>query len=164
MAQETNASWQPPRQNYNHLPLWTFLTWRIPSAVKSCRGISLPFISISFSSQLSSLIRNYTSLSGLQAFAPTTIGTLGNGSIPLEVLIDLRCESNDFERLVPQTEAIFHYDKFNRLRLRNNITSIATRTTAQSPTGINDSHLQDQTVGTSFVRFAPASYSTPIRI
>ncbi|KDR83645.1 hypothetical protein GALMADRAFT_235956 [Galerina marginata CBS 339.88] len=90
--------------------------------------------------------RNYTSLSGLQAFAPTNVGT-SNGSVPLEVLIDLRCESDAFERLVPQTEATFHYDKFNRLRLRNNITSIVSKasTDTQNSSSVSDSHLQDQT-------------------
>lgn len=92
--------------------------------------------------------RNYTSLSGLQAFAPTNVRspTGADGSVPLEVLIDLRCESDAFELLVPQTEAIFHYDKFNRLRLRNNITSTTTRPSAQNSTPPTDSHLQDQTV------------------
>lgn len=47
--------------------------------------------------------------------------------MPLEVLIDLRCGSNYFDRLVPQTDATFHYDKFNRLRLRNEVTSALTR-------------------------------------
>ncbi|KAF8974465.1 golgi-body localization protein domain-containing protein [Flammula alnicola] len=90
--------------------------------------------------------RNYTSLSGLQTFAPTNALSTSNGSVPLEVLIDLRCESDAFERLVPQTEAIFHYDKFNRLRLRNNTTSIVTKaSTTQNSAAISDSHLQDQT-------------------
>jgi hypothetical protein len=65
--------------------------------------------------------------------------------VPLEVLIDLRCESNDFDRLVPQTDATFHYDKFNRLRLHNNVTS------AMLPPSKSDArdHLQDQTVSKS---------------
>ena len=67
-----------------------------------------------------------------------------NGSVPLEVLLDLRCESDAFELLVPQTEATFHYDKFNRLRLRNNISAIKVK--AQSSTDSIDSHLQDETV------------------
>ncbi|KAF9008973.1 golgi-body localization protein domain-containing protein [Cyathus striatus] len=87
--------------------------------------------------------RNYSSVSGLQTFATTRLQTLGNGHVPLEVLIDLRCESCDFERLVPQTDAKFHYDKFNRLRLRNNVTSVATRVSTDKPLAAN--HLQDQT-------------------
>lgn len=34
------------------------------------------------------------------------------------MLVDYRCECNDFDRLVPQTQATFHYDKFNRNRPR----------------------------------------------
>jgi hypothetical protein len=90
--------------------------------------------------------RNYTSVSGLQTFAPTNLSTTSDGPVPLEVLIDLRCESHAFERLVPQTEATFHYDKFNRLRLRNNVTSITTKSSNQNSTPEYNSHLQDQTV------------------
>ena len=62
-------------------------------------------------------------------------------------MIDLRCESHAFERLVPQTEATFHYDKFNRLRLRNNVTSITSKSSSnQNSTPETNSHLQDQTV------------------
>ncbi|KAF8812536.1 hypothetical protein BYT27DRAFT_7182979 [Phlegmacium glaucopus] len=89
--------------------------------------------------------RNYTSISGLQAFAPTNLSAASDGPIPLEVLIDLRCESEAFERLVPQTDATFHYDKFNRLRLRNNITSTTTKSSNQNSATENNSHLQDQT-------------------
>jgi hypothetical protein len=45
--------------------------------------------------------------------------------LPLEVFLDFRCESRDFDRLVPQTNATFRYDKFNRLRLRNDATTVA---------------------------------------
>lgn len=45
--------------------------------------------------------------------------------LPLEVFLDLRCESRDFDRLVPQTNATLRYDKFNRLRLRNDVTTVA---------------------------------------
>lgn len=45
--------------------------------------------------------------------------------LPLEVFIDFRCESRDFDRLVPQTNATLRYDKFNRLRLRNDVTTVA---------------------------------------
>ncbi|KAG6911191.1 hypothetical protein DXG01_003058 [Tephrocybe rancida] len=67
-----------------------------------------------------------------------------NAYVPLEVLIDLRCENAAFDQLVPQTDAIFHYDKFNRLRLRNNITSV-TRGSSESDISTRDSHLQDET-------------------
>lgn len=83
-------------------------------------------------------------LSGLQVYSPLHPQALGNSSIPLEVLIDLRCESAQFERLVPQTDATFHYDKFNRLRLRNTVTTAAAKVcTDQSQA---DSHLRSQTV------------------
>lgn len=87
--------------------------------------------------------RNYTTLSGLQSFSPTHT-ELGSAIVPLEVLIDLRCESSRFERIVPQTDATFHYDKFNRLRLRNQVTSIATRVSTESTATANN-HLQAQT-------------------
>lgn len=102
--------------------------------------------SLGSSSNGSMYNRNYTSLSGLQTFAPTNLSAASDGPVPLEVLIDLRCESQAFERLVPQTEATFHYDKFNRLRLRNNVTSIATKSSNQNSTTENNNHLQDQTV------------------
>ncbi len=77
--------------------------------------------------------------------------TSSDGSVPLEVLIDLRCESKAFERLVPQTEAIFHYDKFNQLRLPNHLTTIKTKASAQSSTDSIDSHLQDEMVRISSI-------------
>ncbi|PPQ99072.1 hypothetical protein CVT24_003632 [Panaeolus cyanescens] len=89
--------------------------------------------------------RNYASLSGLQIFAPTHVAASLDGSVPLEVLIDLRCESRSFERLVPQAEATFHYDKFNRLRLRNNLTSGTARASDHSSGSNEDTHLRDQT-------------------
>ncbi|GLB33910.1 putative RNA pol II promoter Fmp27 protein [Lyophyllum shimeji] len=88
--------------------------------------------------------RSLTSLSGLQTFAPAEMIAAENLYVPLEVLLDLRCESTAFDQLVPQTNATFLYDKFNRLRLRNNITS-ATRSSTDRSTTIGDSHLQDQT-------------------
>ncbi|RDB22829.1 hypothetical protein Hypma_010076 [Hypsizygus marmoreus] len=88
--------------------------------------------------------RSYTSVSGLQTFAPASITASDDLYVPLEVLMDLRCESNDFDRLVPQTDATFRYDKFNRLRLRNNITSV-TRTSEDKAVLASDRHLQDQT-------------------
>ncbi|KAF8663414.1 hypothetical protein AX16_000986 [Volvariella volvacea WC 439] len=88
--------------------------------------------------------RNYASVSGLQVFAPTTSQS-ANGCLPLEVLIDYRCESNDFDRLVPQTEAAFHYDKFNRLRLRNLATSTRTPVSVGSLSNMGCDHLSNQT-------------------
>ncbi|KAK7060550.1 Protein SABRE [Paramarasmius palmivorus] len=88
--------------------------------------------------------RTYAILSGMQTFAPAAASTFEDLYVPLEVLIDLRCESEEFERLVPQTDATFHYDKFNRLRLRNNVTSVARRST-DSRGIVGTNHLQDQT-------------------
>lgn len=73
-----------------------------------------------------------------------------DGSVPLEVLIDLRCESKAFERLVPQTAATFHYDKFNRLRLNNNIAANRTKSSSRGSIDSIDSHLQDETVRCMF--------------
>ena len=93
--------------------------------------------------------RSYASLSGLQMFSPVDKDQVGDGCVPLEVLIDLRCESRLFDRIVPQTDAVFQYDKFNRLRLRNNVTSVARRST-DSRGIVGTNHLQDQTVLPSF--------------
>ncbi|KAG6857080.1 hypothetical protein H0H87_009641 [Tephrocybe sp. NHM501043] len=88
--------------------------------------------------------RSHASVSGLQTFAPTSLAIKDGSCVPLEVLIDMRCENAAFDQLVPQTDAIFHYDKFNRLRLRNNVTSV-TRGSCESDTSAQDSHLQDET-------------------
>ncbi|KAG9218974.1 hypothetical protein CCMSSC00406_0001384 [Pleurotus cornucopiae] len=87
--------------------------------------------------------RSYGAVSGLQTFAPVAGLHHNDGCVPLEVLVDVRCESDEFDRIVPQTDATFHYDKFNRLRLRNNVTSI-TRTNNKDATLIID-HLHNQT-------------------
>ncbi|KIP10738.1 hypothetical protein PHLGIDRAFT_22173 [Phlebiopsis gigantea 11061_1 CR5-6] len=71
--------------------------------------------------------RNFASITGLQAFSPSALNTSGQGVVPLEVLIDLKCGTNFFDRLVPQTDATLQYDKFNRLRLQNNVNSMARR-------------------------------------
>ncbi|KAH8105900.1 golgi-body localization protein domain-containing protein [Cristinia sonorae] len=71
------------------------------------------------------MTRNFASITGLQSFSPSAANTSGEGCVPLEVLVDLRCDNSLFNRLVPQTNASLHYDKFNRLRLRNNVTSAA---------------------------------------
>ncbi|KAG5639269.1 hypothetical protein H0H81_004930 [Sphagnurus paluster] len=88
--------------------------------------------------------RSHMALSGLQTFSPVDLVNAEDISVPLEVLIDLRCESNAFDQLVPQTDATFHYDKFNRLRLRNNITC-ATRPSTDKSDLAPDNHLHDQT-------------------
>ncbi|XP_006460255.1 hypothetical protein AGABI2DRAFT_117215 [Agaricus bisporus var. bisporus H97] len=89
--------------------------------------------------------RNYTSLSGFQIFCPNHAAVSSTRlQVPLEVLIDRRCESDEFERLVPQTDATFHYDKFNRLRLRNEVTSVVGPSLDTTPS-ISRTHLQDQT-------------------
>ncbi|KAG8713591.1 hypothetical protein FRC11_011684, partial [Ceratobasidium sp. 423] len=89
--------------------------------------------------------RNYGSLNGLQIFSPSRARDQSVNStpyeVPLEVLLDRRCESNDFDRLVPQTDATLQYDKFNRLRLRNKVTSATEISTEESD--INN-HLQAQ--------------------
>ncbi|KAF8681124.1 RNA pol II promoter Fmp27 protein domain [Rhizoctonia solani] len=89
--------------------------------------------------------RNYGSLKGLQIFSPSHDRDRSVNAtpyeVPLEVLLDRRCESSDFDRLVPQTDATLQYDKFNRLRLRNKVTS-ATNATAED-SDINN-HLQAQ--------------------
>ncbi|KAI5893473.1 uncharacterized protein SCHCODRAFT_02747457 [Schizophyllum commune H4-8] len=89
--------------------------------------------------------RSYASLSGLQMFSPVDKDQVGDGCVPLEVLIDLRCESRLFDRIMPQTDAVFQYDKFNRLRLRNGITSAISPSSNQKAALVDDHHLQDQT-------------------
>ena len=64
------------------------------------------------------LRRTYIELQGVQIFAPSNTSSTKDRFIPVEVLVDFKCESNDFDRLVPQTEATIRYDRFNRLRLR----------------------------------------------
>ncbi|KAH7914213.1 golgi-body localization protein domain-containing protein [Hygrophoropsis aurantiaca] len=90
------------------------------------------------------MTRNYMSLDGLQTFCPTERNYKGDGCVPLEVLIDYRCESHEFDRIVPQTNATFHYDRFNRLRLRNNVTS-ATRSVPDDTGKGKHSHLHNDT-------------------
>jgi hypothetical protein len=78
----------------------------------------------------------------MQAFSPTQASLSADGCVPVEVLIDFRCDSSDFDRLVPQTEATIRYDKFNRLRLRNKVTSAG-----ESRFKHDHFHLQNETVG-----------------
>jgi hypothetical protein len=87
------------------------------------------------------MTRNAANLSGLQTFTPSPFCPIRHSGIPLEVIVDLRAESNEFERLVPQTDATFRYDKFNRLRLRNDMMTMTSK-----PEGHPNSHLQHQTV------------------
>ncbi|KAG8900410.1 hypothetical protein FRB99_006058 [Tulasnella sp. 403] len=64
--------------------------------------------------------RQYVQLHGVQAFVPTVLKADSDRcGVPLEVLVDFRCESQDYERLVPQTDASIQYDRFNRLRLHS---------------------------------------------
>lgn len=88
--------------------------------------------------------RNYTTVTGLQAFSPTGSPKQSDAhlGVPLEVLIDLNCESVDFDRIVPQTDAQIHYDKFNHLRLRNNLSALDS--THTKSTAILHDHLQNQ--------------------
>ena len=71
-----------------------------------------------FTSVLKSANRNYADIKSLQVFQP--VDGIMAGHLPLEVFLDFRCECREFDRLVPQTNATLRYDKFNRLRLRNN--------------------------------------------
>ncbi|KAF8556963.1 hypothetical protein OG21DRAFT_1435884 [Imleria badia] len=88
--------------------------------------------------------RNYMSLDGLQTFCPTDCDPCDSGSVPLEVLLDYRCESNSFDRIVPQTNANCQYDQFNRLRLRNNVASAACSKSEHTHRG-RQAHLQNDT-------------------
>ncbi|KAL4076077.1 golgi-body localization protein domain-containing protein [Scleroderma citrinum] len=87
---------------------------------------------------------NYMALDGLQTFCPTGSNAYEDGAVPLEVLIDYRCENDAFDRIVPQTNATCQYDRFNRLRLRNNVTSTNRPDREQSGKG-RHAHLSDET-------------------
>src|SRR4051794_9256021 len=95
---------------------------KILCAARSCRGNTFPPFPIP-TYLVVFLSRNYSSLTGLQVFPPARGCLSADGCFPLEFLIVLRCESDVFDRLVPKTNATFHYDNFTRLRLRNEITS-----------------------------------------
>jgi hypothetical protein len=73
-----------------------------------------------------------------------------DAGLPPEVLIDNRFDSAGFVRLVPETDAEFSYDKFNRLRLRNKNVLVTEQTDHdQSMTNVaHTNHLRDQTVRT----------------
>ncbi|KAG1752693.1 golgi-body localization protein domain-containing protein [Suillus paluster] len=91
------------------------------------------------------MTRNYMSLDGLQTFCPVDLASCGDGCVPLEVLIDYRCESDTFDRIVPQTNATCHYDRFNRLRLRNNVTSVTRSVPDNEHRRGKYAHLQNET-------------------
>lgn len=82
-------------------------------------------------------------MSRLQVFSPSQRAPTSGKAyhVPLEILVDYRCEHAGFQRLLPQTEARIHYDKFNRLRLRNE----STIDFVEGATGMND-HLRTRTV------------------
>lgn len=65
--------------------------------------------------------------------------------MPLEVLMDGRCESESFDRLVPQTDATLQYDKFNQLRLRNKVSSVGVDDFGDRDAVLE--HLRHHTVG-----------------
>ena len=66
--------------------------------------------------------RQRVHLHGVQAFVPTTLLQVSEHvGVPLEILLDFRCESRAYERLVPQTDAEIHYDRHNRLRLHGQL-------------------------------------------
>ncbi|KAH8830496.1 golgi-body localization protein domain-containing protein [Flagelloscypha sp. PMI_526] len=91
--------------------------------------------------------RIQTRLSGLQLFAPIDSVSSADAGLPPEVLIDNRFDSAGFVRLVPETDAEFSYDKFNRLRLRNKNVLVTEQTDHdQSMTNVaHTNHLRDQT-------------------
>ncbi|KAG1892357.1 golgi-body localization protein domain-containing protein, partial [Suillus subluteus] len=91
------------------------------------------------------MTRSYMSLDGLQTFCPVDLASCGDGCVPLEVLIDYRCESDTFDRIVPQTNATCQYDRFNRLRLRNNVTSVTRSVPDNEHRRDKYAHLQNET-------------------
>lgn len=91
------------------------------------------------------MTRSYMSVDGLQTFCPVDLESCGDGCVPLEVLIDYRCESDAFDRIVPQTNATCQYDRFNRLRLRNNVTSVTRSVPDNEHRRGKYAHLQNET-------------------
>lgn len=96
------------------------------------------------------MCRTYIELQGVQIFAPSKDSSTKDGCVPVEVLVDFRCESNDFDRLVPQTEATIRYDRFNRLRLRG-----STNMHDMFP-DLPNIHLKFQTVGAELRNDVPS--------
>lgn len=105
---------------------------------------------------------NYMALDGLQTFCPTNSNSYEDGAVPLEILIDYRCETDAFDRIVPQTDATCQYDRFNRLRLRNNV-ALTNRPEKQQPGKGRHAHLYDETVRymTESGSYATDYYSGP---
>jgi hypothetical protein len=58
-------------------------------------------------------------LTAMQAFYPADRDQERADFVPLEILLDVRSQTSDFERIIPQTSASLQHDKFNQLRLRN---------------------------------------------
>ncbi|KAG8856771.1 hypothetical protein FRB96_006274 [Tulasnella sp. 330] len=89
--------------------------------------------------------RNDVQLQGLQSFVPKALPKddqlLG---VPLEVLLDYRCESKEYERLVPQTDATIQYDKFNRLRLHSTSSDVSVSGGLNESSSANE-HMKYQT-------------------
>lgn len=99
-------------------------------------------------------------MTGLQTFSPSASNKSGDEYVPLEVLIDLRCENSQFDRLVPQTDASLQYDKFNRLRLRTNAASL---TRSIHDANHPHDHLQNHTVSIHIGLTCMEIHSTPIQ-
>ncbi len=80
-----------------------------------------PATSVGSDATLAHVCRNYALLRGLQSFHP--VHNLRDAPtlkfLPLEVLLDTKGTSADFDRVISRTNAALHYDKFNHLRLRN---------------------------------------------
>ncbi|KAF8314787.1 hypothetical protein DL93DRAFT_2227867 [Clavulina sp. PMI_390] len=98
--------------------------------------------------------RNHAQVHRMQVFSPSELHALTfdqSYNVPLEVLVDNRCEHGDFHRLLPHTDVKIHYDKFNRLRLR----SEASMTIADGVADMS-SHLKTHTdrVAVSIPRFS----------
>lgn len=93
------------------------------------------------------LLRHDVQLHGVQAFVPSVRiirAGLPSAGIPLEILVDYRGESSDYERLVPFTDAELQYDKFNRLRLHSQVSNVSGELANVSP---SSEHMKYQTVG-----------------
>lgn len=86
-------------------------------------------------------------MTAMQAFYPADRSEEGNGFVPLEILLDIRSQTDDFERIIPQTSASLQYDKFNQLRLRNSARSKRESLSLFS----NDTHLGNNMVRAIFV-------------
>ncbi|KAG8925646.1 hypothetical protein FRC01_009884 [Tulasnella sp. 417] len=107
--------------------------------------------------------RHKVKLHGMQAFVPTVLRPDSElCGVPLEILVDFRCESGDYERLVPQTDAEFSYDKFNRLRLHNEFSN-ASRQSIE--TNSSDEYMRNQTdrITVKIPRFTVTANSNSFR-